>query len=120
MFSHIRDFTDHGEEVRVVHRAVPMFAFVQVGSVKDSGNYQAKVSPECVDGHGAARILGLGKKDWFRQFFFTEQSFSTLIFGLRPKSVLIQILTVFMNVLKNAMRKIFEKHFKIKHPNGMH
>lgn len=56
---HDEKLTDHGEEVRVVHRAVPVFALVQVGPVQDSGHHEAKVGSKCVDGHGASSIPGL-------------------------------------------------------------
>lgn len=52
-------FTDHGEQVRVVDGAVPMFALVQVRPVQDSGHHQAEVGSKRVDGHGATGILGL-------------------------------------------------------------
>lgn len=57
-----RDLTDHGKQVRMVHRAVPVFAFVQVGPVQDSGHHQAKVGSKGVDGHGASSVLGLKQK----------------------------------------------------------
>lgn len=52
-------FTDHGEQVRMVHRAVPVFALIQVGPVQDSGHHEAKVGSKRVDGHGASSISGL-------------------------------------------------------------
>lgn len=51
--------TDHGEQVRVVHRAVPLFALVQVGSVQDSSHHEAKVCSKGVNGHGASGIFSL-------------------------------------------------------------
>lgn len=54
--------TDHGEEVRVVHRALPFLALIQVRSVEDPGHCEPKVGAECVDGHGAPCILHLGYK----------------------------------------------------------
>lgn len=59
-------FTDHGEQVRVVHGAVPVFALVQVWSVQDSGHHQAKVGSKGVDGHGAAGILCLKQSSVLR------------------------------------------------------
>lgn len=54
--------TDHGKEVRVVHRTLPFLALIQVGSVEDPGHCEPKVGTECVDGHGAPCILHLGYK----------------------------------------------------------
>lgn len=53
----------------MVHRAVPVFAFVQVGSVQDSGHHEAKVGSKGVDGHGSSSVPGLKQKvsrDFFR------------------------------------------------------
>lgn len=52
-------FTDHSEEVRVVHGAVLVFALVQIGSVQDSGHHEAEIGSKRVDGHGASSIPGL-------------------------------------------------------------
>lgn len=46
----------------MVHRAVPVLAFVQVGSVQDSGHHEAKVCSKGVDGHGASSVPGLNQK----------------------------------------------------------
>lgn len=43
----------------MVHRAVPVFALIQVGSVQDSGHHEAEVGSKCVDGHGASRVSSL-------------------------------------------------------------
>lgn len=65
-------FTDHGEQVRVVHGAVPVFALVQVWSVQDSGHHQAKVGSKGVDGHGAAGILCLKQSSVLRLYVVIE------------------------------------------------
>ncbi len=52
-------FTDHSKQVRMVDWAVPFFAPIQVGPVQDSGHHKTKVGSKCVDGHGAAGVLGL-------------------------------------------------------------
>lgn len=59
MLQHWKMFTDHSEEVRVVHGAVLVFALVQVGSVQDSGHHEAEIGSKRVDGHGASSIPGL-------------------------------------------------------------
>lgn len=46
----------------MVHRAVPVFAFVKVGSVQDSGHHEAKVGSKGVDGHGPSSVPGLKQK----------------------------------------------------------
>lgn len=51
--------TDHSEQVRMVHRAVPVFALVQVGPIQNSGHHKAKVGAKGVDGHGTSSIPGL-------------------------------------------------------------
>lgn len=57
-----RDLTDHSKQVRMVHRAVPVFALVQVGSVQDPGHHEAKVGSKGVDGHGSSGVPGLNQK----------------------------------------------------------
>lgn len=56
---HCEELTNHSEKVRMVNRAVPVFAPIQVGPVKDSGHHEAKVGSKRMDGHGASSISGL-------------------------------------------------------------
>ena len=53
--------TNHGEDIRMVDRAVEALAQVQVRAVEDPGNSQPVVASEGVDDHGASSIPGLGR-----------------------------------------------------------
>lgn len=55
--------TNHGEQIRVVDRAVILMAVPQTRAVQHAGHSQAKVSTKGMDGHRCTNIRGLMERE---------------------------------------------------------